>query len=100
MYFKSFPGNGTAFIELDGSVKEIDLAAGEKLKVDTGSVAIFESTVKYDVETVKGFKNMLFGGEGLFLTTLTGPGKVYLQTMNMAEFANKIIPYLPTPSSK
>ena len=54
-------GNGTAFIELDGSVKEIDLAAGEKLKVDTGSVAIFESTVKYDVETVKGFKNMLFG---------------------------------------
>ena len=93
-------GNGTAFIELDGSVKEIDLAAGEKLKVDTGSVAIFESTVKYDVETVKGFKNMLFGGEGLFLTTLTGPGKVYLQTMNMAEFANKIIPYLPTPSSK
>ena len=93
-------GNGTAFIELDGSVKEIDLAAGEKLKVDTGSVAIFESTVKYDVETVKGFKNMLFGGEGLFLTTLTGPCKVYLQTMNMAEFANKIIPYLPTPSSK
>ena len=84
-------GNGTAFI---------DLAAGEKLKVDTGSVAIFESTVKYDVETVKGFKNVLFGGEGLFLTTLTGPGKVYLQTMNMAEFANKIIPYLPTPSSK
>ena len=77
-------GNGTAFMELDGSV----------------SVAIFESTVKYDVETVKGFKNMLFGGEGLFLTTLTGPGKVYLQTMNMAEFANKIIPYLPTPSSK
>ena len=57
MYFKSFPENGTAFIELDGSVKEIDLAAGEKLKVDTGSVAIFESTVKYDVETVKGFKN-------------------------------------------
>ena len=49
-------GNGTAFIELDGSVKEIDLAAGEKLKVDTGSVAIFESTVKYVVETVKGFK--------------------------------------------
>lgn len=77
-------GNGTAFIELDGSVKEIDLAAGEKLKVDTGSVAIFESTVQnMTLETVKGFKNMLFGGEGLFLTTHTGPGKVYLQTMNM-----------------
>lgn len=92
-------GNGTAFVELDGSIKEIELAAGEKIKVDTGSVALFESTVKYDVETVKGFKNVLFGGEGLFLTTLTGPGKLYLQTMNIAEFANKIIPYLPTPSS-
>lgn len=93
-------GNGTAFVELDGSIKEIELAPGEKIKVDTGSIALFESSVEYDVETVKGFKNALFGGEGLFLTTLTGPGKVYLQTMNMAGFAKRIIPYLPTPSSK
>lgn len=87
-------------MSLTVQLKKSTLLQAKKLKVDTGSVAIFESTVKYDVETVKGFKNVLFGGEGLFLTTLTGPGKVYLQTMNMAEFANKIIPYLPTPSSK
>ena len=89
-------GNGTAFIELDGSVKEIDLAAGEKLKVDTGSVAIFESTVKYDVETVKGFKNMLFGGEGLFNTVVTGPGHIWLQSMPIAQMAGAISPFIST----
>lgn len=92
-------GTGCAFVELDGSVREITLAPGEKLKVDTGNVAMFESTVGYAVETVKGFKNMLFGGEGLFLTTLTGPGKVYLQTINLPKFASRIIPYIPVRSN-
>ena len=92
-------GNGTAFIELDGSVKEIDLAAGEKLKVDTGSVAIFESTVKYDVETVKGFKNMLFGGEGFFNTIITGPGHIILQTMPVSKTAMCMYQYMPHPSN-
>jgi len=89
-------GTGLAFIELDGSIKEIDLKPGEKLKVDTGNVAAFESRVRYSVETVKGFRNILFGGEGLFLTTVEGPGKVWLQTMTTPNFAKKIIPFLPT----
>jgi uncharacterized protein (AIM24 family) len=63
-----------AFLELDGSIKVIDLAPGEKLKVDTGNVAVFEKRVKYSVESVKGFANILFGGEGLFLTTVEGSG--------------------------
>ncbi|MDR0293432.1 MAG: TIGR00266 family protein [Oscillospiraceae bacterium] len=88
-------GNGLAFLEIDGSVKEIDLAPGEKLKVDTGNVAAFEKRVKYSVETVKGFTNILFGGEGLFLTTVEGPGKVWLQTMTMPGFAGRIMSFLP-----
>lgn len=92
-------GNGMAFVELDGSIKELTLAAGEKIKVDTGNVAMFEASVGYSVETVKGFKNILFGGEGLFLTTLEGPGKVYLQTINLPKFASRIIPYIPARSN-
>ena len=92
-------GNGLVFMELDGSIKEIELAPGEKIRVDSGNVALFESCVEYDVETVKGFKNVLFGGEGLFLTTLTGPGKVWLQTMTVKDLAGRLIPYLPTPSN-
>ncbi len=94
-------GSGSVFLELSGSIVEMNLAAGEKIKVDTSHVAYFESTCGYDVETVKGFKNVLFGGEGLFLTVLTGPGKVYLQTMTIHDLAQKIIPYIPQqPSSK
>lgn len=89
-------GSGNAFCEIDGSVKQIELAAGEKIVVDTGNVAIYESTVTYSAEMVKGFANVLFGGEGLFLTTLTGPGRVYLQTMSMPSFAGRIVPYLPS----
>lgn len=89
-------GQGMAFLELDGSIREITLAPGQRIKVDTGNVAVFESTVGYRVEMVRGFKNVLFGGEGLFLTVLEGPGKVWLQTINMPSFAGRIIPYLPT----
>ena len=91
-------GNGLVFLEIDGSVKELQLAAGEKIKVQTGNVAAFESSVKYSTETVKGFTNILFGGEGLFLSTVEGPGKVYLQTMTAPSFAQRIIPFLPTKS--
>ncbi|MDD3164603.1 MAG: TIGR00266 family protein [Oscillospiraceae bacterium] len=89
-------GQGLAFVELDGSLKEYDLQSGQRMKVDTGNVAIFESTVKYSAEMVSGFKNVLFGGEGLFLTTLEGPGKVWLQTMTLPGLAGRLVPYLPS----
>ena len=92
-------GQGIAFIEIDGSLVEYNLAPGQIMRVDTGNVACFESTVSYEVERVKGFKNVLFGGEGLFLTKLTGPGRVMLQTMTMPSFASRIIPYLPQKSN-
>lgn len=92
-------GRGMAFLELDGSLKKLQLAPGERIKVDTGNIALFESSVSYNIETVKGFKNVLFGGEGLFLTTLTGPGTVYLQTITMANFAQRIIPFIPVKSN-
>ena len=88
-------GNGMVFLEIDGSVVEMELAPGEKLMVDTGNVAAFEKRVSYSVETVKGFKNLLFGGEGLFLTTVQGPGKVWLQTMTAPSLASKLVPFMP-----
>ncbi|VVC03781.1 Mitochondrial biogenesis AIM24 [Candidatus Bilamarchaeum dharawalense] len=88
-------GKGLAFVEIDGEVFEMNLKAGEKMKIDTGSIAMFEPTIKYEVEMVKGVKNMLFGGEGLFLATLEGPGKIWLQTMPASSLAQKIIPYIP-----
>jgi len=90
-----YSGNGLVFIEIDGSIKEYSLAPGEILKVDTGHVAAFEASVNYSVTTVKGFKNILFGGEGLFLTTLTGPGRVWLQTITAPNLAKRIIPFVP-----
>lgn len=93
-------GNGRAFLELDGSVVEYTLAPGERIKVDTGNVAYFEEQVGYSVETVKGFKNILFGGEGLFLTVLEGPGKVWLQTLTAQDIAMKLIPYMPVSNGK
>lgn len=89
-------GSGTAFLEIDGDAIEYDLAPGEVLKVDTGNVAAFESTVSYDIETISGLKNIFLGGEGLFLTKLTGPGKVYLQTMSVSELAGLISTFIPS----
>lgn len=96
---QKFTGEGTLLAEIDGSVKELELKEGESIKVETGHVALFESTVSYDVQTVKGFKNILFGGEGLFMVTLTGPGKVWLQTLTAHDMAEKLIPYLPKAST-
>ncbi len=92
-------GPGVAFMELDGEIMEYTLEAGQMLKVDTGHVAMFEPTVQFDIEMVRGFKNILFGGEGLFLSTLRGPGRVWLQTMPAMNLANKIAQYLPPPPS-
>lgn len=89
-------GKGIAFLEIDGIAIERTLAPGERLRVSTGNVALYESTVSYQAEMVRGFKNILFGGEGLFITVLEGPGKVWVQSMCMPEFAEKLIPYMPT----
>lgn len=88
-------GPGVAFAELDGEIVEYTLEPGQVLKVDTGHVAMLEPTVQFDVEMVRGFKNILFGGEGLFLATLRGPGRVWLQTMPAMNLAKKIAGYLP-----
>lgn len=92
-------GSGVAFLEIDGDLVERELAPGEVLKVDTGNVVAFDSDMSYEIEMVKGAKNIIFGGEGLFLTKLTGPGKVILQTQSIAEFALRIAPYIPIKSS-
>lgn len=80
-------GPGKVYLEIDGSVIKRELAEGEKLKVDNGYVAAMSQDVKLDIETVKGVKNILFGGEGLFVTTVKGPGTVYLQTMPVSKLA-------------
>ena len=89
-------GNGTAFLEVDGDMVEKTLAPGEILKVDTGNVVAFEKSVSYEIETVKGLSNIFFGGEGLFLTKLVGPGRVILQTQNFNDFAGRIISRIPS----
>jgi uncharacterized protein (TIGR00266 family) len=89
-------GKGIAFIEIDGDLVEYELDAGQKLIVDTGNVAGFESTVAIDIQRVPGVKNMLLGGEGFFNTVLTGPGKIWLQTMPIVNVAGTIQPYIIT----
>lgn len=89
-------GYGMAFLEVDGDMQERILAPGEVIKVDTGNVVAFEASVSYAVETVKGLGNVLFGGEGLFLTRLTGPGRIILQTQNFNDFAMRIASRIPS----
>ncbi len=88
-------GHGTAFIELDGSAVEYDLAPGQQLIIDTGYLAMMDASVKMDIQQVKGIKNALFGGEGMFNTVVTGPGRVVLQTMPLSTFASLIASLLP-----
>ena len=89
-------GQGVAFLEIDGSAVEYDLAPGQQLIVDTGNLALMDETCSIDVQSVKGVKNVLFGGEGLFNTVVTGPGKVVLQTMPLSSFAGSIASVLPS----
>lgn len=89
-------GRGMAFLEVDGDMVDRMLAPGEVLKVDTGNVVAFDTSVSYDIEMVKGLGNIFFGGEGLFLTRLTGPGRVILQTQNFNEFAMRVATRIPT----
>lgn len=88
-------GKGLAFVEIDGDVYEATLGPGEQLIVDTGNVAGFETSVQMDIRQVPGLKNKFLGGEGLFNTLLTGPGKIWLQTMPISGVAASLIPYMP-----
>ena len=89
-------GSGIAFVEIDGSAVEYDLAPGQSMIVDTGNLALADDTVSIDVQTVKGAKNVLFGGEGLFNTVVTGPGRITLQTMPLSSFVGMVASQIPT----
>lgn len=88
-------GNGTAFAEFDGHIVAYDLSQGQQLIVDTGHLAAMTGSCSMDIQRVKGAKNIFFGGEGLFLTTITGPGRVWLQTMPLVNVASALIPFMP-----
>ena len=89
-------GPGLVFLEIAGDVREYELQAGEVMKVDPGHLALYQPTVDYDIETVRGISNVLFGGEGLFLATLRGPGKIWLQSMPLNNLAAKLRKYIPS----
>ena len=88
-------GQGMAFVEIDGYVVEYDLQDGQQMLIDTGYLAAMSSTCKMDIQQVKGIGNVLFGGEGLFNTVVTGPGKIYLQTMPISNFAGAVASVIP-----
>ncbi len=88
-------GPGMAFFNVGGEISQIDLQAGQKIRVDTSNLAMFDASVEYSVERVKGVKNIIWGGEGLFLATCTGPGRVWVQSLPVAELAGKLAEYMP-----
>jgi uncharacterized protein (TIGR00266 family) len=97
-FLQKLTGPGAAFAQLSGEISEYNLEAGQGLRVDPGHVAMFEPTVSFDITMVKGIKNILFAGEGLFLADLRGPGRVWLQSMPLVNLARRLIPYLPQKS--
>lgn len=92
-------GTGTAFVAACGDFNIVDLKAGEKYKVSTSNAVAWQDTVQYDISAAGGIKTALFAGEGLFVTTLTGPGKIIIQSMTLADLAGALIPYLPSNHS-
>jgi len=89
-------GYGTAFIEVDGAVLEYDLARGQKMVVNSGCLAAMDASCTMEITQVPGLKNKLLGGEGLFHTVVSGPGKIWIQTMPIYKLAAELIPYMPT----
>ena len=87
-------GNGLVFLEIDGYCKEYELAAGQSIIVDTGYLAAMSESCTMEIDMIKGVKNVFFGGEGLFHTRVTGPGKVYIQSMPVINTAQRLTPYL------
>jgi len=92
-------GPGKAFVSVGGEINTIELTQNQRLKVNPGFIAAMEPQVSFDIQMVKGIKNVLFGGEGLFLATLQGPGRVWLQTMPISHLANKIREFIPSARS-
>lgn len=92
-------GRGIAFIEIDGYAVEYELGSGEQIVVNTGYLAMMDESCSMDVQSVKGFKNALFGGEGFFNTVVTGPGRITLQTMPVTKLVSTLTPYLPTQTA-
>ena len=93
---QQYDGEGLLFIEIDGTAFEYELQAGEKMQISTGHLVMMDATVKMDIQTVKGAKNIFFGGEGLFNTVVEGPGRIVLQSMPVANLAGALSRYLPT----
>ena len=96
LIMQKLSGQGTAFVEIDGYAKEYELQAGQSIIVDTGYVAAMSATCTMDVQSVPGVKNMLFGGEGIFNTRVTGPGRVLIQSMPISQMAASLNPFLGT----
>jgi uncharacterized protein (TIGR00266 family) len=88
-------GPGIVFLNVGGEISQIPLEAGQKIRVDTSNLAAFDSSVDYSVERVKGVRNIIWGGEGLFLATCTGPGRVWVQSLPVSELAGKLAEYMP-----
>ncbi|MHB1700979.1 MAG: TIGR00266 family protein [Acidobacteriaceae bacterium] len=89
-------GQGTAWLELSGEVVVRDLAPGETLRVHPGHVGAFQSSVAFQIALIPGIKNMIFGGDGLFLAALTGPGRIWLQTLPISRLAQQVMEYMPS----
>lgn len=89
-------GMGTVFAEFDGHVVEYELKPGQRIVIDSGHLAAMTPSCQMDIQTIRGLKNVVFGGEGLFNTVITGPGRVWLQTMPISNVAGALIPFLPT----
>lgn len=92
---QKFSGKGKVLLELDGSIFEYELKAGESMMIDTGNLAMMDATCSLEIERVKGAKNMFFGGEGIFNSKVTGPGRIWLQSMPASTMAQAILPYMP-----
>lgn len=93
-------GEGSAFVELGGEIVSYDLQAGQELLVHPGHVGMFEESVAFEITTISGVKNLLFGGDGLFLVRLRGPGKIWLQSLTPSKLAHALAPYLPARESR
>jgi len=93
-HLQQYEGNGKVFMEMLGSVKEYELSEGESFRIVTGNLAAWEDTVHFEVKNERSFKSMLFGGKGALISTVTGPGKVWIQTAPISELAKRVIPYV------